>query len=141
MKNPKTVAGLIALALLVAALVWMAFSLAPTIRETRREMSLTPTPEPAWPLSVLQVTPDPSLPTPEPVLRSGSRGDEVKNLQSRLYALGYYQGEMDGQFGSATREAVVLFQRHNGLDEDGIVGPDTRELLFSPNAKPYAAEE
>ena len=104
-------------------------------------MSLTPTPEPAWPASVMQVTRDPMLPTPEPVLRSGSAGDAVKNLQSRLAVLGYYTAEIDGQFGAGTKEAVMLFQRANGLDPDGIVGQETREVLFSPNAKPYVPEE
>jgi len=140
-KNPKTAAGLVLLLILTAGIVFMGFRLVPTIRETRREMSLTPTPEPAWPESVMQVTPDPSLPTPEPVLRTGSTGDAVKNLQSRLYTLGYYQGEIDGQFGAGTRDAVMAFQRQNGLDADGIVGAETRELLFSAAAKPYQAEE
>ena len=141
MKNPKTAAGLVLLLILTAGIVFMGFRLVPTIRETRREMSLTPTPEPAWPESVMQVTPDPSLPTPEPVLRTGSTGDAVKNLQSRLYTLGYYQGEIDGQFGAGTRDAVMAFQRQNGLEADGIVGAETRELLFSAAAKPYQAEE
>lgn len=140
-KNPKTVAGLIVLVLLLAALGYVASRMIPTIRETRLEMSLTPTPEPAWPASVMHITPDPAAPTPEPVLRTGSRGEAVKNLQSRLYTLGYYQGEIDGQFGAATKEAVMLFQRANGLDADGIVGAETREILFSSNAKPYTAEE
>ena len=141
MKNPKTAAGLVLLLILTAGIVFMGFRLAPTIRETRREMSLTPTPEPEWPGNVMQVTPDPSLPTPEPVLRTGSTGDAVKNLQSRLYTLGYYQGEIDGQFGAGTRDAVMAFQRQNGLEADGIVGAETRELLFSAAAKPYQAEE
>jgi hypothetical protein len=45
-KNPKTAAGLVLLLILTAGIVFMGFRLAPTIRETRREMSLTPTPEP-----------------------------------------------------------------------------------------------
>ena len=141
LKNPKTVTGLIALAILLAALGFVLSRMIPTIGETRLEMSLTPTPEPEWPSSVLQVTPDPDAPTPEPVLRTGSTGDEVKNLQSRLYTLGYYHDEIDGQFGAATKEAVILFQQANGLDADGIVGTDTKEILYSANAKPYTPAE
>ena len=141
MKNPKTVSGLIALAVLLAALGCMVYVMVPTIGETRREMSLTPTPEPEWPASVMQVTRDPALPTPEPVLRTGSTGEAVKNLQSRLYTLGYYQGEIDGQFGAGTRDAVALFQRGNGLEADGIAGAETKAILFSAEAKPYTAEE
>ena len=130
-------AGLAALGLLTAAIVFLAFRLVPTIGAVRLEMSLTPTPEPAWPESVLAVTPDPAAPTPEPVLRSGMKGDTVRNLQSRLYTLGYYTEEPDGEFGLKTKEAVIAFQRQNGLEADGIVGAETRTLLFSAEAKPW----
>ena len=141
MKNPKTAAGLIALAVLLVLGGILAFRMVPTIRETRREMSLTPTPVPPEPASVMLVTPDPSLPATEPVLRTGSRGQQVTDLQSRLKNLGYYSAEIDGQFGAGTREAVAAFQRQNGLDADGIVGDETRDLLFSPEAKAYVPEK
>ena len=141
MKNPKTRAGLILLALLLAGLGFVMSRMIPTIGETRLEMSLTPTPEPAWPASVLAETPDPSLPTAEPVLRSGMTGQAVKDLQSRLYTLGYYAAEIDGQYGAATKEAVTAFQRRNGLDADGIVGAETRSALFSAQARPMAGKD
>ncbi len=141
MRNPKTAAGLIVLGVLLLALGIMIGRMIPTVGAVRLEMSLTPTPEPEWPASVLAETPDPSRPTAEPVLRAGMTGQEVKDLQSRLYTLGYYSAEIDGQFGAATREAVAAFQRRNGLDADGIVGSETRSVLFSPGAKPWAAEE
>ena len=65
----------------------------------------------------------------------------MKDLQSRLYTLGYYTAEIDGQYGAATREAVRAFQRRNGLAVDGIVGAETRAVLFSAEAKPYVPEE
>ena len=135
-RNPKTVAGIIGIAVLVIGLGVLLSFLIPTWQEVRREMSLTPTPVPPMPESVMAVTPDPSLPTTAPVLRTGSRGDDVTNLQSRLYTLGYYSAEIDGQFGPGTRDAVMAFQKANGLEADGIVGEETRELLFSPYAKP-----
>ena len=141
MKNPKTIAGLAGLAVILALGGVLAGQMIPTIRETRREMSLTPTPIPPEPDSVLQVTRDPAAPTPEPVLRTGSRGEEVTSLQSRLKNLGYYDGEIDGQFGAGTRDAVSAFQRQNGLDTDGIVGAETREKLFSAEAKPYVPDD
>ena len=140
MKNPKTIAGLIALAVILALGGLLASRMIPTIRETRREMSLTPTPIPPEPASVRLVTPDPAAPTSPPVLRTGSRGEAVTNLQSRLKNLGYYEGEIDGQFGAGTRDAVAAFQRQNGLDADGIAGEETREKLFSTEAKPYTPE-
>ena len=141
MRNPKTTAGLIALGVLLIALGFLAGQLVPVIGQVRWEMSLTPTPEPAAPDSVMAVTPDPSLPTAEPVLRSGMTGESVKNLQSRLYTLGYYTAEIDGQYGAVTTDAVLTFQRINGLDADGIVGAETRNVLFSSEAKPFRETE
>ena len=140
MQNPKTIAGLIALGILLVVLGILIGQMIPTIGAVRLEMSLTPTPLPDWPDSVMAVTPDPSLPTAEPVLRSGMTGQAVKDLQSRLYTLGYYTAEIDGQYGAATKEAVAEFQRQNGLDADGIVGPETRTVLFSAGAKPWRAD-
>ena len=101
-------------------------------------MSLTPTPLPPVPDSVMAVTPDPAAPTQAPVLRNGSKGQEVKDVQSRLASLGYYdRNQIDGEYGSGTREAVRAFQKMNGLDADGIVGTETREVLFSSDAKPF----
>jgi len=141
MWNPKTVAGLIVLGVLLIALGILIGQMIPTIGQIQVEMSLTPTPEPAAPDSVLAVTPDPSLPTAEPVLRTGMTGQSVKDAQSRLYALGYEVGEIDGQFGAATKEAVIAFQRRNGLDADGIIGAETKAVLFSAEAKPAAPSE
>ena len=140
LKNPKTIAGLIALAVLLILGGILLSQMIPAARETLREMSLTPTPIPPEPASVWKVTPDPSLPTAEPVLRSGSRGEDVTNVQSRLKNLGYYTGEVDGQYGAGTKEAVTVFQRQNGLDADGVVGAETRQALFSTAAKAYVPE-
>ena len=134
--NPKTIAGVVVLVILAIALGFLLSRLIPTAAEVRREKSLTPTPLPEVPANVMAVTPDPAGPTPEPVLSTGSRGEEVKNLQSRLQALGYYADEVDGQFGALTKTAVMEFQQVNGLEADGIVGAETRNLLFSVEAKP-----
>ena len=137
-KNPKAIAGLVAAAVLLAALLFMVVKLIPVAQEVQWEMSLTPTPLPPVPASVMAVTPDPSLPTAAPVMRTGSKGQEVKDLQTRLSALGYYNGKIDGEFGPETKEAVTAFQKANGLEADGIVGSHTQELLVSVNAKPFS---
>jgi hypothetical protein len=63
---------------------------------------------------------------PEDVtLKSGDSGDEVKQLQEALAALGYDVGEADGVFGAATEEAVKQFQADSGLGADGVAGPQT----------------
>lgn len=59
----------------------------------------------------------------------GSRGDDVKKIQQALKKWGYYNGAVDGIFGSATLAAVKSFQRKNGLTVDGIVGPKTAAAL------------
>ena len=133
--NPKTLAGVIVLVILAIGLGFLLSRMIPTIGEVQREKSLTPTPLPDIPANVMDVTPDPAGPTPEPVLRTGSRGEDVKTLQGRLHDLGYYIGEIDGQFGAATKAAVIEFQKANGLDADGMVGSETKDVLYSERAK------
>ena len=55
----------------------------------------------------------------------GSTGGEVSEIQSRLKEWGYYSGAVDGIFGTATRNAVIKFQKANGLTADGIAGRKT----------------
>ena len=64
------------------------------------------------------------------VLRQGSTGGEVKEVQRRLKQWGYYTGSVDGVFGAATKKAVIAFQKKNGLVADGIVGKSTYERLL-----------
>ena len=76
-------------------------------------------------------------------LKKGSRGTEVKQLQTELKKLGYYNGKIDGIFGNGTLKAVKAFQRGNGLKEDGIAGQQTQQKLYavSTNTKSAAASE
>lgn len=62
------------------------------------------------------------------VLRKGSRGKAVEQLQALLGAAGHATG-VDGQFGNGTYAKVVAFQRANRLTADGIVGKATAEAL------------
>ena len=71
-----------------------------------------------------------------PVLRVGSTGSDVSDLQARLTELGYYAGTIDGKYASATQEAVTEFQSRNGLTADGIAGRQTQDLLYSGSAQP-----
>lgn len=55
----------------------------------------------------------------------GSNSDEVRQIQQKLKNWGYYNGAVDGIFGSKTLNAVKLFQQKNGLTVDGVAGPKT----------------
>ena len=62
-------------------------------------------------------------------LRKGSRGSEVKELQTVLKNLGLYSLKIDGVYGKGTAAAVKAYQRRNGLAADGIAGPKTLTKL------------
>ncbi len=59
----------------------------------------------------------------------GSRGSEVTQIQTKLKRWGYYNGNIDGIYGSHTLSAVKYFQRKNGLTVDGIAGPATLRAM------------
>jgi len=63
------------------------------------------------------------------ILKRGSSGGEVKEVQRRLKNWGYYKGSVDGIYGTKTIEAVKYFQRKNGLKADGITGKATYSAL------------
>ncbi|MCC7160300.1 peptidoglycan-binding protein [Candidatus Nomurabacteria bacterium] len=56
-------------------------------------------------------------------LKLGSKGEEVKCLQTKLNTLA------DGKFGKKTKQAVIVLQKNHALKADGIVGPATRKVL------------
>ena len=79
--------------------------------------------------------PDPAPSVPKVTLPSngqladGDNGPQVVALQKVLKALGFYDGTPDGDFGPATKDAVVAFQTDRGLTPDGIVGSTTAAKL------------
>ncbi len=74
-------------------------------------------------------------------LRNGSHGDEVRELQQKLSAKGVNPGPIDGAFGPKTEAAVRRFQEQNGLQVDGIVGPQTFTALGMMEAQETEATE
>ncbi len=128
----------VALAALCAGIFLLAPGTLNAYHTLAREQSATPTPT-AYTGSVLAVTADPAL-TPTPtalVLKLGVRGDEVTRLQTQLQALGYYTGEVDGQYGQGTAFAVKLFQAQAGLADDGLAGTATLAALYGGAAQTY----
>lgn len=84
-----------------------------------------------------------NLPVPvagaDPILRRGSEGEDVGELQALLQSLGFQIG-IDQDFGPATEIAVMKFQSDQGLKADGIVGPRTWQALRD-KAQPKIAED
>ena len=65
----------------------------------------------------------------------GEEGKSVKNLQYTLYELGYYDGAIDGKYGTTTADAVREFQIQNNLTPvDGIAGSKTLSKMYSSDA-------
>jgi peptidoglycan hydrolase-like protein with peptidoglycan-binding domain len=62
-------------------------------------------------------------------LEVGEAGPEVAALQVRLEELGYWLGASDGRYGQLTRQAVMAFQKAEGLGRDGVAGPATQAAL------------
>lgn len=64
-----------------------------------------------------------------PVLKQGSSGPDVQDLQQKLEALGFDPHGTDGNFGPGTKAAVIAFQQSKGLQADGAAGPATIAAL------------
>lgn len=79
--------------------------------------------------------------TVDAVSKIGSSGSEVKEIQTRLKEWGYYSGSVDGIFGTATRNAVISFQKKNGLTADGIVGSQTLSALGISGGSSYGSAD
>ena len=79
-----------------------------------------------------------------PLLQVSDESSDVAEVQAMLFLLGFYRGDIDGQFGESTAVAVANFQRAAGLNVDGIVGSSTwNSLLPSANrvsASPPSSE-
>lgn len=79
-------------------------------------------------------------PAPE-FYSQGVSHSSVADIQQRLMDLGFMDySEPTMYYGSITAKAVELFQRQHDLKQDGIIGPETRTLLFSDDAKYYLAK-
>ena len=65
----------------------------------------------------------------------GDTGDAVRKVQKRLIALGYLSGSADGSYGNQTKNAVMAFQKNNGLSQTGKVNSSTLEKLNGSSAR------
>ena len=130
--------GLAVIILLVIAILYVGISALQDQRVYQREAAITPTPS-ITPRTV-RITEDPALPTSTPtpcILQKNSIGIEVKQLQQRLKDLGYYSGDVDGQYGTGTQTAVTAFQAQHGLKADGVAGEQTLAILYYESAQTF----
>ncbi|NJO20753.1 MAG: peptidoglycan-binding protein [Spirulinaceae cyanobacterium RM2_2_10] len=102
----------------------------PGIASCRKPPVTTATPAPATTPSAAPTTTNGSNQV-SPSLRLGAEGEAVRRLQTRLQALGFLEGAIDGIFGPATLAAVEAAQADLGLTVDGVVGPATWEVLLT----------
>ena len=75
------------------------------------------------------------------ILKQGSSGPDVTELQQKLKDLGFDPNGVDGNFGPGTRDAVIAFQQSKGLQADGIAGPATMAALQSDGGGAAAGGE
>jgi peptidoglycan hydrolase-like protein with peptidoglycan-binding domain len=67
------------------------------------------------------------------MLKFGDRSDQIKDLQTKLNELGYYNDKLDGVFGFRTMIAVKSFQKSNAKEPTGKVDAETFNLIFNPS--------
>lgn len=72
---------------------------------------------------------------PPGAMRIGDDNSDVKKLQKALKILGYYDGRLDGDYGTGTTAAVKAYQKDHGLEDDGVAGRSTVKSIFGSCAK------
>ena len=79
-------------------------------------------------ISLIYTKQSEQIETQEVLSKVGSRGDEVRKIQTKLKSLGFFNGTVDGIYGTKTQSAVKKYQQSVGITADGIAGPKT--LLY-----------
>ena len=107
-------------------------------REAAEALLPAPTPGPTSLEDQIVISDDDAIfLTPAPTvafkkqLKYESKGETVKQVQRRLTDLGYYEGNISGNFLGHTRNAVKAFQKQNALEADGVIGEVTWNVLFN----------
>ena len=108
-----------------------------TTPSTTSTTSTSTTSTTAPPTTTTTAPPGPDGPTAPTA--PGDSGPQVDALRYRLASLGYFLPDEGGTYGSATRHAVMAFQKVAGLARDGIAGPDTTAAL-STASRPVPRE-
>lgn len=84
---------------------------------------------------------DPSMPEsgPQALSLPPAGKPSSQDIQTALKNAGFYSGNVDGKIGPMTKKAIIEFQKANGLQPDGKVGPKTWEILSKSLAAPVAS--
>lgn len=98
---------------------------APPARNPRRILQVTA----IIILNLLIIALFPSHSAVDALSKLGSTGSEVRQIQTKLVNWGYLNDKVDGIYGAKTRNAVIAFQKKNGLTADGIAGPATLRAM------------
>lgn len=133
MARSTYVRGRLPAALLLLALVGGACASSTESTETPTESVETTVAAPSTSAETTTTTTEPPTTTttvpPPPMYRVGDEGPEVQLLQQWLTNLGYRPGPADGHYGAATASAVMAYQKHEGLQRDGVAGPQVLGAL------------
>lgn len=123
-----------ALALVVATGVAAVYAggLSPGVATPQPVVSAPTAVQPPTAPDVVEAPPPAVTPAVTPVPTVADREGDVAAVQQQLADLGYYVGAIDGRAGPATASAVQAFQKVNGLNVDGVVGPGTLAALADP---------
>lgn len=139
--NIKKLLSIICIAILLILFTILIIKLNKSYKVYIYERDVTPTPL-ATRNSVSKIifTSNPletdNTPSPTTILiRTGNAGEHVKKIQLRLLELGFYTGNLDGQFGPETKNAIIWFQQQHNINSDGIIGPESYNTLFSDKAE------
>jgi len=129
--------GAVALAVLIVVIVVVATSggggRSPVVAPTTTPVNTEPVTQPTT--TTTQTPTTPTTPTQHVTvpaggnLSAGDSGSEVETLQKALAQLGLYDGKVDGDFGTGTKDAVIAFQNAHNLTPDGIVGEKTADAI------------
>ena len=92
---------------------------------------------PAYGSSSYEPPVNPAKPEQLTVLTRGDSGSHVQSLQQRLIYLGWLVGDADGDFGSATENALFAFQYRMGLPTDGVASIEAQDLLYAETAPAF----
>lgn len=147
--------GAVALAVTAVVVVLIAVPLSrkPSAVETQADPQDLTSPVNGEQVAVGLNTPAPidpaeAMPTfvPHPLegttLKKGDSGELILSVQERLMELGYLDSdEPTDYFGPMTEESLSTFQRHHGLESDGVLGATTYDLLFGDDAKVYVMQQ